>query len=93
MSAFDELYVRFFKGAVQCWLNCAAQEIDTENMFSKSDYGFWAGEARAWGRAAVALRPYLSKSRIASLEGAVMNGKFTLAGDGTVRFSDAAAAK
>jgi len=90
MAVFDELYVRFFKSAVQCELNCAAEQMDMGMLLTKEEYRFWAGEARAWGRAAAALRPYMSRSRIASLEGAVMHGAWTLDVEGNVRPRDVA---
>lgn len=93
MSAFDELYIRFFKNAVGSYLSAADARTGKDDSWIEWAH-VWAAEARSWGLAARALAPYMNKVHIAQIERSVMGGRFTLSVDGAViEVSDAAATK
>lgn len=93
MGAFDELYVRFFRSAVECAFSASAARERTGDEVMQADAEYWQAEANTWGKAALALRPYMSQMRVRSLEGSVMRGRFTLNEYGIVQVRDAATTK
>lgn len=83
MAAFDELYYRFFRNAVQCCIQAETSAKD-DPMGLGCDVEIWYAESLTWGRAALALRPYMSQTKVRNLEQAVMRGVWTLNESGRV---------
>lgn len=84
MSAFDELYYRFFRNAVGCHLSAVDASGSVEAQWLALA-PVWMAEARSWGLAARALMPYMNAAQVARIEGSVMGGKFTLGANGDVQ--------
>lgn len=93
MSAFTELYVRFFKAAVSALIAASIERARGDDGVSLYEAEWYYGEARAWGRAALAVRPYLNAFHVKQLEGTVMGGKYTLSNDGMVVLNVSTATK
>lgn len=93
VAAFDELYVRFFRSAVECQLAADGMTWKDGWVALEDDAERWRYEAIVWGKAAAALFPYISQARRGSLEQSFFKGQFTLDDAGEVRMCDASSAK
>lgn len=93
MSAFDELYVRFYRAAVACHMSAQAAINEDANHAWRDDVQMWGAQEVAYGICAQAVGVYLSPFKRRQLEGTFFKGKFTIGSAGEVKVYDASSAK
>lgn len=93
MSAFDELYVRFFKAAVKCHISAECYSMEPPPLAGLDLATYWGAQAMAYGLCARDVGQYLSEFKRRQLEGMFFKGQFTIGSAGEVRLYDAPATK
>jgi hypothetical protein len=93
MSLFDELYVRFFRSAVQNTVAASWRRQQGQCGVIAEEATIHEARAETWGIAALAVSVHMSAFHVKQLEGTVMHGVYTLDELGKVVKRDAKSTK